>query len=159
MKTDTTDNRAVGDPAATVAPQIVSQIEDAPARGILPNISFDLAANPNCSTLDAQPMEKINDLLFRRYLRRADLTFVEWTAKKGAVVPLTHHVNAQAACITDGLAEVYLQGRNYLMKSGDTLIVPPNGPHEFVFLEDTIDVDIFCAWGARLARRNGDLFV
>ena len=27
------------------------------------------------------------------------------------------------------------------------MIVPLNGPHEFVFLEDTIDVAIFCAWG------------
>ena len=142
-----------------MAPQIVSQIEDAPARGILPNISFDLAANPSCSTLDAQPMEKINDLLFRRYLRRANLNLVKWTAKKGAVVPLTHHVNEQARWITEGLAEVYSQRRNYLMKSGDIKILPPNGPHEFVFLEDTIGGDIFCAWGARLARRNGDLFM
>jgi hypothetical protein len=43
MKTDTTDNRAVGDPAARVALLIVSQIEDAPAHGILPNVSLHLA--------------------------------------------------------------------------------------------------------------------
>jgi hypothetical protein len=43
METDTTHNPAVGDPAATVAPLIVSQIEDAPAHGILPNISLHLA--------------------------------------------------------------------------------------------------------------------
>jgi hypothetical protein len=63
MKTDTTDNPAVGDPAATVAPQIVSQIGDAPARGILPNISLHLAGESQLF-LDAQPIEKINDLLF-----------------------------------------------------------------------------------------------
>jgi hypothetical protein len=51
-------------------------------------------------------MEKINDSLFRQYLLGADLTFMKWVAKKGAVVPLTHHVNEQVRWITEGLAEV-----------------------------------------------------
>ena len=67
-------------------------------------------ANP-ISSLDAQPIEKINGLLFRQYLRGANLRFVKGTAKKGAVVPLTHRVNEQAKWITEGLAEVYSQGR------------------------------------------------
>jgi quercetin dioxygenase-like cupin family protein len=29
------------------------------------------------------------------------------------------------------------------MKAGDIMIIPPNVPHEFIFLEDTIDIDIF----------------
>ena len=59
---------AAADPAATVAPQLVLQIEDAPARGILPNISLHLVGEPALFHLDAQPMEKINDLLDRQYL-------------------------------------------------------------------------------------------
>jgi hypothetical protein len=27
------------------------------------------------------------------------------------------------------------------MKAGDIMIIPPNVPHEFIFLEDTIDID------------------
>jgi len=46
-------------------------------------------ANP-ISSLDAQPIEKINGLLFRQYLRGANLRFVKGTAKKGAAVPLIH---------------------------------------------------------------------
>ena len=65
MKTDTTDNPAVGDPAATVAPQIVSQIGDAPARGILPNISLHLAGESQLfHPLEAQPMERTMILSF-----------------------------------------------------------------------------------------------
>ncbi|MGA7925573.1 MAG: hypothetical protein WCA20_06215 [Candidatus Sulfotelmatobacter sp.] len=96
-----------------VAPQIVSQIEDAPARGILPNISLHLAGESQLFHLDAQPMEKINNLPFRQYLHGTNLTFVKWTAKKGAVVPLAHRVNEQVTRITEGLAEVYSQGRKY----------------------------------------------
>jgi hypothetical protein len=29
------------------------------------------------------------------------------------------------------------------MKSGDSMIIPPDVPPEFIFLEDTIDIDIF----------------
>jgi quercetin dioxygenase-like cupin family protein len=88
-------------------------------------------------------MEKVNDLLYRQYLQGTSLTFVKWTAKKGGVVPLTHHINEQITWITEGLAEVYSQGRKYTMKAGDIMIIPPNVPHEFNFLEDTIDIDIF----------------
>ena len=89
----------MGDPAATVAPQIVSQIGDAPARGILPNVGLHLAGESQIF-LDAQPMERINDLPFRRDVRGTNLRFVKWTAKKGAVVPLTHHVNEHVTWIT-----------------------------------------------------------
>jgi hypothetical protein len=27
--------------------------------------------------------------------------------------------------------------------AGDIMIIPPNVPHEFTYLEDTIDIDIF----------------
>jgi hypothetical protein len=29
------------------------------------------------------------------------------------------------------------------MKAGDIMIIPSNIPHEFIFPEDTIDIDIF----------------
>jgi hypothetical protein len=106
-------------------------------------------------------MERINDPLFRRDVRGTNLPFVKGTAKKGAVVPLTHHVNEQARWITEGLAEVYSQRRNYLMKSGDIKILPPNGPPEFIFLRvhpGRYDRHRYLLrLGARLARRNGDL--
>ena len=68
---------------------------------------------------------------------------MKWIARKGAVVPLHHHANEQTTRITEGAAEVCSQGRKYLMQAGDILIIPPNVPHEFVFTEDTIDIDIF----------------
>ena len=132
--TDTKSTGAAANPEATVAPQLVSQIEDAPARGILPNISLHLAGEPQLFHLDVQPMEKVNDLLHRQYLYGTNVTFVKWTAKKGAVVLLTHHVNEQVTWITEGVAEVYSQGRKYIMKDGDIMIIPPNVPHEFIFL-------------------------
>jgi quercetin dioxygenase-like cupin family protein len=60
-----------------------------------------------------------------------------------AAVPLHHHVNEQITWITEGRAEVFSQGRRFVMTAGTLLIIPPNVPHEFLFTEDTIDIDIF----------------
>jgi quercetin dioxygenase-like cupin family protein len=130
-------------PAATVAPELDSQIEDAPGQGLVPEISPHMAAKAQLFHLDAQPMEELNELLSRQYLEGTNSTFVKWTAKKGGVVPLHHHSNEQITWITEGRAEVHSQGLRYLMNGGDIMIIPPNVPHEFRFLEDTIDIDIF----------------
>ena len=39
---------------------------------------------------------------------------VKWIAKKGGAIPLTHHSNEQFTWITEGLVEVYSQGRRYV---------------------------------------------
>jgi hypothetical protein len=100
--TDLTHTRAAPSPAASVAPQLVSQIEDAPNRGTIPNFSRHLSAAAQLFHLDAHPVEKVNDLLARQYLHGTNVTFVKWTAKKGAVIPLTHHVNEQVTWLIDG---------------------------------------------------------
>jgi unsaturated pyranuronate lyase len=129
-------------PPAT-APTLLAQVSDAPGRGILPNVSQHTAAVPQLYELDAQPVEQLSALLQRQYLAGSNATFVKWTAKKGAVVPLHHHANEQITWITEGAAEVYSQGRKYFMKAGDIMVIPANVPHEFAFTEDTIDIDIF----------------
>ena len=126
-----------------VAPELATQIDDAPGEGILPGISLHLAGEAQLFDLDRQPMEKISNLISRQYRHGTNSTFVKWTVKKGAVIPLHHHPNEQITWFTEGRAEVYSQGRRYLVTAGDILIIPPNVPHEFRFVEDTIDIDIF----------------
>jgi quercetin dioxygenase-like cupin family protein len=133
------------EPPMGIAPVLLSppQVTDAPGRGIIPNISGHNAATPQLYELDAQPVERLSPGLQRQYLSSANATLVKWTANSGAVVPLHHHASEQITWITKGRAEVYSQGRRFIVKAGDVLIIPPNVPHEFVFLEDTIDIDIF----------------
>jgi quercetin dioxygenase-like cupin family protein len=139
---DTNCLPATGTLGAALAPE-PTQVDEAPGRGILPNISPHLAGTTHLFHLDEQPIERINNLLYRQYLHGTNLTFVKWIAKKGAVVPLNHHVNEQVTWITEGRCEVYASGKKYTMEAGDIMILPPNVPHEVVFLEDTIDIEIF----------------
>ena len=120
-----------------------SQVSDAPGKGILPMISGHMAAGLSLYHLDAQPIEQVSPLIQRQYLHGSQSTFTKWIMKKGAGVPLHHHANEQITWITQGEAEVYSQGKKYVMHAGDIMIIPPNVPHEFWFTQDTIDIDIF----------------
>ena len=129
--------------AAEVAPGLDPQIEDAPGQGILPGISPHLAGQAQLFRLEDQPREQLNPLLQRQFLQGTNATFVKWTAKKGAVIALHHPPNEQITWFTAGRAEVFSQGRRYLITAGDIMIIPPNVPHEFRFLDDSVDIDIF----------------
>jgi quercetin dioxygenase-like cupin family protein len=127
-----------------LAPQLGgSHVSAAPGRGLLPVVSTHVGAVPALFGLDEQPVEQMSPLIGRQYLSGAGATFCRWTMRKGAVVPLHHHVNEQITWITEGRAEVFSQGRRFVMTAGTLLIIPPNVPHEFLFTEDTIDIDIF----------------
>lgn len=117
--------------------------EPAPGRGVDPNVSAHGSLPPVLFTLDEQPVEHVSPLIDRQYMNGAQSTFVKWTMRKGAVVPLHHHPNEQITWIVKGQAEVYTNGRKYVMNAGDVMIIPANTPHEFVINQDTIDIDIF----------------
>ncbi|RUL70922.1 cupin domain-containing protein [Dyella choica] len=121
----------------------MAAIEDAPGKGLIAGISDHMVTLPEFYQLDSVPSEKMSPLLERQYLYGKESTFVKWTAKKGAVVPLHHHANEQVTWIVSGKATVYSQGKAYTMSAGDIMIFPPNVPHEFAFSEDTVDIDFF----------------
>jgi quercetin dioxygenase-like cupin family protein len=114
-----------------------------PDRGSVPNVSAHSGMLPMLYHLEEQPLEHVTPLIARQYFNGVRSTFCKWTMKKGATVTLHHHAYEQATYFVSGAAEVYSQGRKFTMKAGDLLIIPPNTPHEFVFTEDTIDIDVF----------------
>ncbi|WP_321490175.1 cupin domain-containing protein [uncultured Hyphomonas sp.] len=126
-------------PALTQAPDVMP----ADGRGVMPSVSGHTAALPVLYELDQQPIEQVSPLVQRQYLSGSQSTFVKWTVKAGGVFPLHHHQNEQVTWIVSGRCEVYSQGKKFDMQAGMILIIPPNIPHEFHCLEDTIDIDFF----------------
>jgi len=116
---------------------------DSTTKGIIPNISAHYNALPICYSFENMPEEKLSELISRQYIYAAQSMLVKWTLKKGAVVPLHFHENEQITWITKGSVKVFSQGKEFIIKAGEVIVFPPFVPHEFVALEDTIDIDVF----------------
>lgn len=106
-------------------------------------ISKHYLALPNLYQFDATNKEKISDKITRQYIMGSQSMLVKWTLQKGAIIPLHFHPNEQVTWITKGSVKVLSQGKEFIVKAGEVLIIPPNVPHEFFALEDTIDIDFF----------------
>jgi len=106
-------------------------------------ISKHYNAMPNFYVLDAVSKEKLSDKITRQYVMGSQSMLVKWTLKSGAVISLHFHPNEQITWITKGSVKVLSQGKQFIVKAGEILIIPPYVPHEFYALEDTIDIDFF----------------
>jgi unsaturated pyranuronate lyase len=100
-------------------------------------------ALPSVYTLDKIEKETLSSTISRQYVMGAQSMLVKWDLKKGAVVPMHFHPNEQVTWITKGSVKVLSQGKEFIVKAGEIIIIPSNVPHEFHALEDTIDIDFF----------------
>lgn len=62
---------------------------------------------------------------------------------KGCYVPPHKHVSEQMTVILKGALKFTVNGKEVIVKEGETLAIPPNVEHAAVALEDTIDLDCF----------------
>jgi quercetin dioxygenase-like cupin family protein len=88
--------------------------------------------------------EQLGDKLQRKYVYGEQGMLALFKMDKGAKVPLHQHPNEQTTYITKGSVKVHMQGKDYIVKAGEVLIIPGNIPHQFECLEDgTLDIDFF----------------
>ncbi|HEV2613578.1 MAG TPA: cupin domain-containing protein [Gammaproteobacteria bacterium] len=111
--------------------------------GVIPHIFDHYKAMPIVYDFDNMPIEKLSDKVSRQYIYSGQSMLVKWILKKGAEVPLHHHVNEQISWITQGSVRIYSQGKEFIVKAGGVIVFPPHVPHEFLALEDTINIDFF----------------
>ncbi|MCW5589356.1 MAG: cupin domain-containing protein [Legionellales bacterium] len=112
-------------------------------RGIIPHISQHYYADPSLYHFESMPKEQLTPLTARQYIYGSRSEIVKWYLKKGSIIPTHYHPNEQITWIVSGEVIVYSQGKKFTVKAGDVLVIPPNVPHRFVAIADTIDVDFF----------------
>ncbi len=100
-------------------------------------------ALPNLYDFDVVEHEILSDKITRQYLMGSQSMLVRWTLKKDALISEHFHPNEQITWITEGSVRVLSQGKEFIVRKGGVLIIPPYVPHEFLALEDTIDIDFF----------------
>ena len=111
--------------------------------GIIPHIYAHYQALPVFYEFEKMPIEKMTDKISRQYIYTGQATLVKWILKKGAEIPLHHHVNEQITWITKGAVIIFSQSKKFIVRAGEVIVFPPHVPHEFIAIEDTIDIDFF----------------
>lgn len=115
-----------------------------PKIGEIPAISDHYKAVPVLYHLEYMPKETLSPLIARQYVMGSNVMVVRWVLQKGAIIPLHYHVNEQVILMLQGAVRIDSQGNSYIVKAGDTLVIPPNVPHASTTLENnTIAIDIF----------------
>ncbi len=89
------------------------------------------------------PEEVLSPLVSRQVIHTEHMTIARLRMKKGAIVPLHHHINEQVTMMQSGSARFELEGREIVVKGGDCLRIPPNAPHLVEAMEDSVATDLF----------------
>ncbi len=88
-------------------------------------------------------LEHLNPLLDRQIVVGEEVMVARVLLKKGAHVPMHHHVNEQITYILEGALKFSIGGREIVVHAGEVLCIPPDLPHEAWAVEDTVDLDVF----------------
>jgi quercetin dioxygenase-like cupin family protein len=87
--------------------------------------------------------EEMNDLLSRRCIHADRMTIAMVYLKKGCIVPTHSHDNEQLSTVFTGALKFKLDGKEIVVRPGETLRIPANMPHSAEALEDTEEMDAF----------------
>lgn len=98
---------------------------------------------PSITDIGAMPRETMVEGVSRRALFGGQTTMAIFDLKAGAAVPEHRHPNEQVSYIHSGRVRVTVAGQPYEVLAGQVIVIPPNLPHSFVALEDTVDIDFF----------------
>ena len=109
--------------------------------GIIPAISGHYKTLPSFYDFDKMPAEHITSSIDRRFIMGTQSTVIRWDVKAGTKLPLHFHINEQITYVMKGVLEASSQGEKYILKAGQIMVFPPNVPHEFVAIKDTIIVE------------------
>lgn len=110
----------------------------APGRGVIPALGDHYETQPSFYDFDHMPIDQITSSVGRRFVMRTKSSMVRWDLKAGTRLPVHFHINEQITRVEKGELEVYSQGRKYLVKAGQVMVFPPNVPHEFIAVTDTV---------------------
>ena len=88
-------------------------------------------------------LEQLNPLLDRQMITGDKIMLARVLLKKGCVVPEHSHENEQVTYILEGALKFAIDGKEFVVRAGEVLCIPPHMPHEAWALEDTIDLDVF----------------
>jgi len=89
------------------------------------------------------PEEQLNPYIRRKAIHMKGLTIARLHIQKDGVVPEHRHLHEQVATVEKGALKFTMEGRELIVKAGESLAIPSDVPHGVVAMEDTVVVDVF----------------
>src|SRR5205807_1441614 len=80
--------------------------------------------------------EQMSPSLVRQYVSAEKTTIARVELKKGCVVPEHSHENEQICYVMQGALKFRMPDSEYVVRTGELLVIPPNLPHEAEAVED-----------------------
>jgi quercetin dioxygenase-like cupin family protein len=87
--------------------------------------------------------EQLNPQITRKAIHSGSMTVARLELQKDAVVPEHSHHNEQISMVEKGALKFAIEGRQQVVRGGESLVIPPHVPHAVIALEDTVVMDIF----------------
>ncbi len=92
---------------------------------------------------DAMREEKLNDFISRKIITGAKEMMATIYLKKGAIVPEHKHESEQISYVVSGALRFKMNNEEFVVRSGQVIVIPSNVPHQAYAEEDTVDIDLF----------------
>jgi len=87
--------------------------------------------------------EQLTPAVSRRYLTGERVTIARFELTRGGVVPMHAHENEQVSIVMSGALRFKIDGREFVVRTGEAMQIPPIVPHEVEVVEDTLVFDVF----------------
>ena len=95
------------------------------------------------ASLDNIPVKNTVKGHFGRFVHGAKSTLAFWEILAGSESPIHQHPHEQIMYVAEGIFEMELDGKKYLLEQNDTLVIPPDTPHGGRALADCKIIDSF----------------
>ncbi len=92
---------------------------------------------------DEIELEKVTEMVSRKFVTGASGMLAQFYLKKGALVPMHAHDSEQMTYVLQGALMLLVDGEEMVVREGEVLIVPTQVEHQAEALEDTFVLDIF----------------
>ncbi len=93
--------------------------------------------------LNTLPSKEIIPGYTAQTIHNGTMTFVYWTVKAGAAMPLHQHLHQQVAHVLSGEFELTVNGETKVLKPGLVAVIPSNILHGGKALTDCTLLDVF----------------
>jgi quercetin dioxygenase-like cupin family protein len=92
---------------------------------------------------DEIALEKITEMVSRKFVSGARETMAQIYLKRGAIVPRHAHESEQMTYVLQGSLKLLVAGEEVTLREGEVLHIPSGVPHQVEALDDTFVLGVF----------------